>query len=188
MTFMTHYLIEFRFFGRAKHEIKKLIWGVDRKFRLGHARRHRPVPHISLVGSFYTRDEKRLISDFEKLCAKQPIMIFKVKGFGTFDANRVVFINIEPDETLDRFRWELSKKLRDYCSLRKYDLEREFSFHITIAMNLNRDKFNKIKKYIETKPEPEFTHCVARVTLMKNHKIRREYDFFLKKLLNRREA
>jgi calcineurin-like phosphoesterase family protein/2'-5' RNA ligase len=185
---MTHYLIEFRFFGKAKHEFKRLIWEIDRRFRLGHARRHRPVPHITLAGPFYTKDEKRLTSDFEELCAKQRIMTFKVKGFETFDENRVVFINVEPDKNLDEFRWELSKKLRDYCNLRPYDYEREFSFHSTIAMKLGRDKFEKIKDYIRKKPEPEFTHYVVRVTLIKNSKILREYDFFLRKLLYRGEA
>jgi len=55
--------------------------------------------------------------DFEELCAKRPIMTFKVKEFGTFDNTRVVYLNIEPNETLDGFRWELSNKLRDYCNL-----------------------------------------------------------------------
>lgn len=185
---MTHYLIEFRFFGKTKHELKDLIWGIDRKFKLGHARRHRPVPHITLVGPFYTRDEERLISDFEELCAKQPIMTFRVRGFGTFDDTRVVYLDIEPNETLDEFRWELSSKLRDYCNLTSFDLGRKFHFHGTIAMKLSRYKFNEIKKYIEAKPEPEFTRCVMRVTLIKKQKILREYDFFLRRLLRRREA
>lgn len=185
---MKHYLIEFRFFGKAKHELKDLIWGIDREFRLGYARRHRPVPHITLAGPFYTKYKKRLISDFEELCVKQPIMTFKVKGFGTFDDTQVVFIDIEPDKNLDKFRWELSKKLGDYCNLRPYDLERKFNFHATLAMNLRQDKFDDIKRYIETKPEPEFTHSVMRVTLIKKQKILREYDFFLRRLLKRRPA
>jgi CxxC-x17-CxxC domain-containing protein len=182
---MTHYLIEFRFFGTAKYEFKRLIREVNRIFRV---RSHRPVPHISLAGPFPTRDEKRLISDFEELCAKQPIMTFNVKGFGTFEENRVVYIKIEPDKNLDTFRWELSNRLRAYCNLRPYDREREFIFHSTIAMKLGQDKFDKVKKYIETKPEPEFTHCVMRVTLIKNSKILREYDFFLRRPLSRWEA
>jgi hypothetical protein len=140
------------------------------------------------VGPFYTRDEKRLISDFEELCANQQIMTFKIKGFGTFDDTRVVFIGIRPDESLDEFRWELSKKLRDYCNLRPYDLKRKFNFHATIAMKLGLDKFDEIKKYIETKPEPESNYCVMRVTLLKGQKILCEHDFFLRKLLGRREA
>jgi len=182
---MTHYLIEFRFFGAAKYEFKRLIREVNRIFRV---RSHRPVPHISLAGPFYTRDEKRLISDFEELCAKQPIMTFDVNGFGTFEENRVVYIKIEPDKNLDIFRWELSKRLGDYCNLRPYDREREFSFHSTVAMKLGQDKFSNVKKYIETKPEPKFAHCVMRVTLIKNSKILREYDFFLRRSLSRWEA
>ncbi len=46
---MTHYLIEIRFLGSAKYEIKRLIWEVDKKFRLGFAKYHRPVPHITLA-------------------------------------------------------------------------------------------------------------------------------------------
>jgi calcineurin-like phosphoesterase family protein/2'-5' RNA ligase len=183
---MTHYLIEIRLFGTAKYEFKRLIREVNRTFRI---RSHRPVPHISLVGPFYTRDEKRLISDFEKLCAKQPLMTFNIKGFGTFEDTRTVFINIEPDENLDTFRWELSRRLGDYCNLRPHDYEREFKFHSTIATKLSQGKFDKVKKYIETKPEPEFAHCVVmRVTLIKNSKILREYDFLLRRLLSRREA
>lgn len=179
---MTHYLIEIRIFGTAKYEFKRLIREVNRLFGV---RSHRPVPHISLAGPFYTRDEKRLIYDFEELCANQPIMTFGVKGFGTFDDNRVVFINIKPDKNLVAFRWELAERLRDYCNLRSYDNQRDFRFHSTIAMKLSPDKFNRIKKYVETKPEPEFIHCVMRVTLLKNSKILREYDFLLNRSLGR---
>lgn len=185
---MTRYLIEFRFLGETKHELKTLIWQVDRIFRIGHAKRHRPVPHVTLVGPLYTRDERRLIFDFEELCSKQPIMTFNVKGFGTFEDTRVVFIKIEPDETLDKFRWELSQKLKHYCDLGPYDLSRKFNFHATIAMRLHPDKFNEVIDFIKTLPEPKFTYCVMRVTLLKKQKILREYDFFLRRSLSRREA
>jgi len=186
MMVMTHYLIEFRFFGESKHEIKRLIRELQSTFRLW--RRHRAVPHITLVGPLSTRDEGRLISDFEELCANQPIMNFKVKGYGTFDDSKVVFINIEPDEALDKFRWGLSKKLKDYCRLESYDLNRNFNFHATLAMYLRQDKFDEVREHIQTRPKPEFSHCVMRVTLLRGQKILREYDFFLKRLLSRREA
>lgn len=184
---MTHYLIEFRFFGKEKLELKNLIREFRREFKLRRTR-CRPIPHVTLVESFYTINERRLISDFEELCSKQPMMLFKTKGFGVFDGSRVVFIDIEPDETLDNFRWELSKKLRGYCKLSPRDLERKFSFHATIAMKLRWDKFNFIKSCIDGHSEPELTHCVMRVTLLKGQKILREYDFSLRGLLNRREA
>ena len=52
---MVHYLIEFRFQGKAKSEIKKLIREVDKKCWIGNTRRKKPVPHITLVGPFQTR-------------------------------------------------------------------------------------------------------------------------------------
>lgn len=181
-----NYLIEFRFFGKAKFEMKQLIWEINRKFHI--RPKHRPVPHITLVGPFKTKNQKKLVDDFKKLSQKQDILSFKVEGFDTFGDTNVVFINIKPDKKLDQFRWELSKKLRSYCYLGPYDLKREFEFHSTIAMKLAPKKFKKIKRYIDRKPKPNFKHILLRVSLIKNQKILYEYDFMLRKLLNRHEA
>lgn len=182
---MIHYLIEFRFFGKAKYEIKQLIREVDQRF---HLRRGHKVPHISLAGPFETGDERRLISDFKRLCSNQDIMHFEVDGFDTFEDNKVVFIYIKPDIKLDEFRWQLSKKLQIYCYLKPHDLERKFEYHATIAMKLSPDKFKAIKCFINSKPQPKFKHILARITLIKNSLILCEYDFLLKRLLTRREA
>lgn len=64
---MVRYLIEFRFHGKVKYEIKKLVYEIKRKFRL---RTKRAIPHLTLACSFYTNDEKRLIIDFNGLCTK----------------------------------------------------------------------------------------------------------------------
>ena len=61
---MTHYLIEFRFQGKAKSRLKKLIWEVDKRCRIGNAKKKRPIPHITLVAPFQTRNERKLINDF----------------------------------------------------------------------------------------------------------------------------
>ena len=168
---MPHYLIKFRFQGKAKGEIKKLIYRVDHKFRLRNTKRHRPVPHISLVGPFSTTDEQKLISDFKKLCSKQSIMEFDISGYGTFGGNRVVYINIVPDSNLDNFRWELSKRLESYCSLKSIDLNREFYYHATIAMKIPPSKFNRVKDYVQKQEKMDRKHCLIRVTLLKNKKI-----------------
>ena len=74
----------------------------------------RPVPHITLVGPFQTRNERKLINDFYDVCSKNPLMKFSVKGFNTFENNRVMYLDINPSDNLDNFRWELSKKLQPY--------------------------------------------------------------------------
>jgi len=185
---MTHYLIEIRLFGKAKYEVKSLIWEVDRRFRLGLARRHRPVPHITVVGPFGARNERRLISDFRSICSKQDSMRFTVRGYGTFDQTRVVYINVKPDEALKGFRDELVEQLKDYCSLSTYDYQDDYSPHITVAMKLRPHQYTPVKAYVNAKPAPEFRHHVLRVTLIKNSFILREYDFFLNSMLSRYEA
>lgn len=185
---MAHYLIEIRFLGSAKYEIKRLIWEIDKKFRLSFAKYHRPVPHVTLAGPLSTKSERRLIFDFKNLCENQQLMHFKLSGYGTFDNTRVVYINIEPDEKLNRFRLELSRKLQSYCSLKPIDIETKFYFHATIAMKISPEKFGKIKHYIKTKEELNHNYCLMRAALIKNQKILYEYDFLLKKLLNREEA
>ena len=45
-----------------------------------------------------------------------------------------------------------------------------------------------MKQYINRKKEPHFRHIVVRVTIIKNSKILREYDFILRRLLTRKEA
>ena len=181
-----HYLIEFRFLGKAQSDMKRLIYEVNNRFHI--IPHFRPVPHISLVGPLSTNDEKRLVADFLNICKKQEIMEFNVVGFNTFEDNRVVFIDIQPDVKMEEFRRELSETLRPYCSLKQYDFQENFNFHATIAMDLNPKKFQQVKNYIDKKQEPSFKHILMRVTIIKNQRILYEYDFMLRKILNRKEA
>lgn len=109
MCYMANYLIEFRFFGEAKGKTKKLIWGINRTCHIKPS--HRSVPHVTLAGPFQTKNESKLVSDFNKLCKKYEVMKYRVVGFNTFKDNRVVYIDINPSEKLKEFRWELSKKM-----------------------------------------------------------------------------
>ena len=179
---MTHYLIEFRFHGKAKYDIKRLVYEINRRFRLGYKR---AIPHITLAGPFYTNDEKRLIGDFNRLCTKSPLMNFEIEGFSTFEDNKVVFFDIKPSKELEEFRWNLSQIIKPYCQLRSFDYERNFAFHTTIAMKLLDDKFSNIKEYIKTKSKLNFKQVMIRATLLKGGFILREYDFFLRRPLVR---
>ncbi len=183
---MSHYLIEFRFFGKAKGEIKSLIWEVNKRFHI--RPKHRPVPHVSLAGPFQTRDQRRLVRDFKEVCRKYGRFSFEVEGDGIFEESRVVFINIKPSRELEDLRWELSRKIRPFCNLRPFDLKEKFYFHATITMKLNPRKFEMVKNYISKKPKSNYRHTLLRVAIIKNQKILYEYDFILKKLLNRWEA
>lgn len=165
-----------------------MIYSINRRFGVG-KRKH--VPHITLVGPIETNNEKRLISDFARICSQTKLMKFKGNGFGTFDNNRVVFVNIIPDERFNEFRVNLSKTLKEYCKLPTHNKREEkdrFGYHSTLAMKLDQNEFNSIKNYIKNKPAPDFTQIVMRVTLLKGGRILREYDFLQRRLFNRRQA
>jgi len=184
---MNNYLIEFRFQGRAKKRLKEIIWDVDKTCRIGNANRKRPVPHISLA-IIKTNNERKLIGDFARLCTKTDIMSFTLKHFSTFEDNKVVYFDINPDKKLDEFRWALSKTLQPYCTLQSTDQNRKYHFHSTIAMRLTPRKFQQVKSYVQKKKLPHFKNVVMRVTLLKNNRILKEYDFMQRKLFDRNLA
>ncbi len=183
-----NYLIEYRFQGSSKHDIREMILHLTNKFHLHYAQPRKPVPHISLVGGFSTTNEKQLVKDFTSYCAATPFCRFTVKGFSYFDTTRVIFIDIKPDDTLKQFRWNLSRCLAKYCSLKGFDYREDFAFHATLALHLEENDFFRVKRYIDNQPEPQFTHYVLRATLLRNGKIFYEYDFLQRRLLNRNEA
>ena len=186
---MVCYLIEFRFQSvRIKKYLKSTIYEINRKFKVGKIIN---VPHITLVGPIKTSNEKRLISDFARICSGTRLMKLKMLGFGTFDSNRVVYVNIGASDRFNEFRVNLAKTLKPYCTLQSHDKREDkdrFSYHSTLAMNLSPEKFNAIKNYIDRKPKPDYNQIVMRVTLLKGGKILREYDFMQRRLFNRRQA
>jgi 2'-5' RNA ligase len=184
-----NYLIEFRFQSkRVKKYLKDIIHEINRKFKVG---KRRNVPHITLAGPLTTKNEMKLISDFARVCSKTEIMKFKLKGFNTFDSNRVVFVDIGASEKFNEFRVKLANAIKSYCKLKSLDKRKDkeiFGYHSTLAMNLSPDKFKKIKSYINRKRKPNFNQIVMRVTLLKNGRILREYDFLQRRLLNGRQS
>jgi 2'-5' RNA ligase len=147
---MVHYLIEFRFHGNAKYEIKKWVDEINQKFGLISKR---AIPHITLVGPFSTNDETRLIRDFNQLCSNYSLMDFEVNGFSTFEDSKVVFLDVNPSRALEEFRWNLAQALKPYCQLNQFDYDRKYEFHTTIAMKLPDDKFEGIKNMLKEKTD-----------------------------------
>jgi 2'-5' RNA ligase len=180
--------------GAMKRDIKDITYEVRNKCNLRGAK---PVPHISLVSNPTPhrgrKDERRLIADFNHICAKYPAMESKFNGFGHFDNfpdNGVAKINIIPSEKMLELRWDLINQLRSYCALdRNYDASRNFyTPHATIAMKLNRQQLGRVMNQLARLEQPNKHYYLARATLLKNSKILSEYDFFLRKSLTRSQA
>jgi len=185
---MTHYFIEFRFQGKAKHQIKKMIYDINKRFHLRYAKRKRPIPHITIIAPFYTKNQKKLVNDFNNICKRHSLIKFKINGYDCFDNSKVIFIKIKPSNELIKFRKELVKQIKKYSTLKDYDKKDNYKPHGTLAMKLNNSQFNKIKKYVLRKKRISKNYSMVRTTLIKGNKILYEYDFLLGRLLNRRQA
>lgn len=183
-----NYYIEFRFQGKARTQIKKLIYDIDKNCKLNFVKNKRPVPHITLVAPFKSNNEKEVIYLFNNLCSKTDVMNFEVDRFDVFENSKVVYLKIHPSKELERFRWKISKEFSKIAKLKPIDYDKKYYFHSTLALKLSDKKFKQVKNYISNKQLPKFKHCVIRITLMKGSIILREYDLLLNKSLNRADA
>jgi len=185
---MTRYLIDIRMMGSVKQQIRALSDHLEEKFGIGNKL---VVPHITLAGPFSTENEEKLIADFTRVCTDQTeIPNYELGGYGFFDDSRVVFVTITPNGTLQQFRYQLSRAISPYCSLRRYDLDsaEEFRFHATLAMKLDWLTFQRIKWYVRRQDSVLYRHHPIRATLMRNAKILCEYDFIQERMLSRAQA
>ncbi len=187
MRYKANYLIEYRFQGSAKRNIRSMIHHLKEKFHLPSS--GKVVPHITLAGGFTTDNEKKLLKDFVSICSKSPLSKFTIDGFGYFaNETGVIYINIKADENLKKFRWNLSQTICKYCKLKKFDFIKDFKFHATLVLSLGDREFSRIKKYIDEVREPQYRQVLIRATILRNGKIWYEYDFLQRRLLNRTEA
>jgi len=194
----SNYLIEIRLIDRQiKTEMKILEDRLSKRFGIG---QQHYVPHITLVGGFKASDQKRVETDFVKICDETPLMKFTINGWDIFcESNNVAYLEINPSPELRKFRKQLAEQLTPYCwGFKKFDSQNEndFVFHGTIALNIPDGKFEKTISFIHS-AFPEHingVYYVDRVTLLKNSFIFRdsfifrEYDFFLREKLNRTQA
>ena len=185
---MTRYLIDIRLMGSVKHQIRTLSDQLREKFNLGEKL---VVPHITLAGPFSTDNEEKLVEDFTRICTNQKVTPkYELGSYGFFDDTRVVFVTITPDENLRQFRYQLSRALSPYCTLRDYDLESasEFRFHATLAMKLDWLTLQRIKWYFRGRESVTYRHHPIRATLLRNSRILCEYDFIQGRMLSRAQA
>ena len=185
---MTRYLIDIRLMGPVRQQIRELSDRLQEQFGIG---TRLVAPHITLAGPFGTEDEERLVTDFTRTCTGVTgIPRYDVGGYGFFDATRVVYVAIEPDENLKQLRSRLAQAIAPYCTLREYDRDPagEFRFHATLAMKLDWLTYRRMKWHFRKQEPVVFRHHPIRATLLKNTKILCEYDFLQQRMLTRAQA
>lgn len=185
MVHPNNYLIEIRLMGKAKYDVRKMIYHLQRRFRLPIGKK---VPHITLAGPFTTSDESALVRDFGAICRQAPTMWFGIDGFDTFPDTHVVHLAVKPSAELRAFRLKTARTLQSYCRLQRFDYQADFKFHATLAMKLDRLTFDRVRQHAHTMKCPQIRHTVLRVTLLRGGRILREYDFLQRRMLSRQQA
>lgn len=164
---------------------------MSRRFGVQGVTRHRVVPHVTIVGSFQTTDERKVINAIERCGNNFDLVAFTFNGFRSFgnleSVNRVLAVNIEPSTELKELRSSLIQKFTEYCVLNEHDNE-SYKPHATIAFKDIDDKFGELKEFLENVDVPKIQHFVLRLTLLKKAKIVCEYDLLQHRLLTRNEA
>jgi calcineurin-like phosphoesterase family protein/2'-5' RNA ligase len=181
---MTHYLIEFRFSGYVKGAIRELKDNISRNY---HVNRRKIVPHITLVGPLYTRNEKQLVEEVKNIAKRYDLVKFSIDGFDSFE-NRVIYVRIRPSEELQKLRLELKERLEKFCELSEHDFDRNFTFHATLVFKDIQIKFDKIWDFLQTWKIPKMDQYILRIAIIKDYKILAEYDLMQRKVLNRSQA
>ncbi|MFH1256414.1 MAG: 2'-5' RNA ligase family protein [Candidatus Diapherotrites archaeon] len=182
-----NYLIEFRFHGYAKRYARELSEQISHKFHVKQVVRKGRPPHITLFGGFSCGNEKELVQKFIKICKNFDLIKFKLNDLGHIE-NKVIFIDVEPSQELKELRLQLAKELIPVCEAKEWDKEQEFVFHATLALKDLENKFDKIWEYLQNMEKPNIEQYLLRLTLLRNGKILKEYDFIQRRLLRRDEA
>ncbi|MEX0595298.1 MAG: 2'-5' RNA ligase family protein, partial [Candidatus Paceibacterota bacterium] len=178
------YLIEFRFSGYAKDTIRELKKSISRNF---HVTKWKIVPHITIVGPIYSKDEKRLVKEVVKVAKNYKLIKCNFDGFESFE-NRVIYVGIKPSEELKQLRLEIVEKLQEFCTLSEFDYDKSFTFHATLVLKDIQRKFDRIWNFLQSWKLPKLDQYVIRITILREGKILGEYDLLQRKLLNRKQS
>jgi len=125
------YLIELRLRDNAKIVTKKLIFDIYNKFGVRGSVRKRPVPHVSLFGPFNTKSVYAVKQIMKSVGNNYSSLNYEISGFGYFENKKrsfliprkkkhAIYLKIEPESDLLKFRHELAKELIHKTKSKKY--------------------------------------------------------------------
>lgn len=141
-------------------------------------------PHITLHMPFQWREkgEGELIEKLSLFCSRQSAFTITFSNFGCFEP-RVIFIDIEKSEQLDRLQRNLSSYCKQNLNLFNANYkELPFNPHITIAFrDLKKPAFYEAWREFKDKPF-EGSFKASSITLLKhNGRLWEKFkDFYLR--------
>ena len=117
---------------------------VSEKYQSRHALKS--PPHITLVPPFKYDgvSEKDFTDPLTKFFLRSSPFIIQLEGFRCFEKNRVVFINVVPNENLNRLFAELTDFVKNNLPIVLQHQHSIFTPHITIASrDLRKEMFGE---------------------------------------------
>jgi len=161
--------------GKTKEYQENLMSDISDKFGIENLN-NKIMPHITLKSPFETEDISELENRLETFARKNRSSEILINGFGSFNDN-VLYLDAEfSDKAKKTFR-RFNKKIEDldYIDFHEYD-KMEENFHSTLAIIKDRNKFNKIKNYLENNYSPEFNMDFDNVAVIKRPELEREWQ------------
>lgn len=192
---MDKYHIGTRLRGDAKDYIKSLALQTSRRYTNSENWK-RIVPHMTWIRPFTTSNERGLVNEFDKTLSKftNAPLFYKIIGFDFFEKPESVFYaGVLSNENLTNIIKTLENNLEDkieYLSekVSSSEYKDEMNLHFTISKDIPESHFVKIKNYLKSRIFQPIELPLYRTYLLKNNKILREYDFALKKNMDRWDA
>ncbi len=148
------------------------------------------VPHITVISSFKSRDQIRIVEEFEAACKNgDKDLHITLKSPGTFPENNVVFIDTKPSQGIFRLQADLYARLHSFVRLSQYDTPNNYHPHLTVWYKMTAKQYSRMKNYIFSRQNlPKYSGNNIRITLLRGSKILREYDVQTRRMMNRTQA
>lgn len=169
------YSIVYLLGGEAKKYQENLMKDISERFNVQNLN-EKIMPHITFKSPFRTDDISDLEKRLDKFTRKNKSSEISINGFGSFN-EEVLYLNVEFSERAKKTFRRLNKKISDldYIDFNEYD-NLEDNFHSTLAITENRNKFNKIKNYLEDNYNPGFDLDFDNIAVIKKHELKREWE------------
>jgi len=189
----THFYIQSRLSGYAKHYAREFIYYIAKKYKVKGRIEARPVPHIGLYGEkeTYTDNIEKVKQIVEAIGNRYRLVPYTISGFGKFDQkgkNKVLYLKIDPSDELIKLQRDLYKGLKEISNASKWDKKDPFPFHINIAFKDIDKKFDRIWDDVRRHSNKIQEHLFVITILGTRNKIINEYDLILKEMLTREEV
>lgn len=183
------YLTEIRTGGEVKQRLRNITYDVANEFGVRGAIDPRPVPHITLFGPYNTDEGLQAKGIVKETVSGRGLVPYRIDGFGRFEQNNVIYVNVVPSPELRNLRRELSRRLRPLSyNYQPYDTNYFYNFHITVAYKDIADEFDEIWTYVNEKYNPQFDEYATRVTSLRRRDMMWEYDLLQDQELRPDEA